>query len=214
MYCKGFPSYHHDLHHLQTLVFFHKPSSVVFLISFRLAFHNSSSVAWSSALPSIVTCFPWQQNLLVVCALRVVISTGCRQNQALVDSSCDHDRDAVLLEQLVFLYPNFLDSYDFDQCYLFSHRQTWQQQTSAEDFVFWCAIHGFWFLHHYLKRKYPFCFVSYRKIHCGGFLTLTFFRFLCTNVEDGCKEESCSSSNPREVLFRKELINPLTSRID
>ena len=154
------------------------------------------------------------KNLLVVCALRVVISTGCRQNQVLVDSSCDHDQDAVLLEQLVFLYPNFLDSYDFDQCYLFSHRQTWQQQTSAEDFVFWCAIHGFWFLHHYLKRKYPFCFVSYRKIHCGGFLTLTLFRFLCTNVEDGCKEESCSSSNSREVLFRKELINPLTSRND
>ena len=85
--------------------------------------------------------------MLVVCALRVVISTGCRQNQALVDSSCVHDQDAVLLEQLVFLYPHFLDSYDFDQCYLFSHRQTWQQQTSAEDFVFWYAIHGFWFLH-------------------------------------------------------------------
>ena len=67
---------------------------------------------------------------------------------------------------------------------------------------------------HYLKRKYPFCFLSYRKIHCGGFLTLTFLRFLCTNVEDDCKEESCSSRNPRKVLFRKELINLLTPRND
>ena len=70
----------------------------------------------------------------------------------------------------------------------------------------------------YLKRKYLFCFLSHRKIRCGTFFTLTFLRFLCTNVEDGCKEESCSSSNPREILFRKELINwrfsPLTPRND
>ena len=70
--------------------------------------------------------------MLVVCALRVVISTGRRQNQALVDSSCVNDQDALLLEQLVFLYPHFLDSYDFDQCYLFFHRETWQQQTSRK----------------------------------------------------------------------------------
>ena len=71
---------------------------------------------------------------------------------------------------------------------------------------------------HYLKSKYLFCFLSYRKIRYGAFFTLTFFMFLCTNVEDGCKEESCSSSNPREILFRKELINwhfsPLTPRND
>ena len=30
------------------------------------------------------------------------------------------------------LYPHFLDSYDFDQCYLLSHRETWQQQTSRK----------------------------------------------------------------------------------
>ena len=63
---------------------------------------------------------------------------------------------------------------------------------------------------HYLKRKYLFCFLFYRKIRCGAFFTLTFLRFLCTNVEDGCKEESCSSSNQREVLFRKK-INQLAS---
>ena len=71
---------------------------------------------------------------------------------------------------------------------------------------------------HYLKSKYLFCFLSYRKIRYGAFFTLTFLMFLCTNVEDGCKEESCSSSNPREILFRKELINwhfsPLTPRND